>query len=334
MSSTNYAYQEPFQFIEVELKGEKRFFIEGFISTTDPDKSNEVLTLKAQQDIVDQCMNGTITMDVEHEEWYKEGRQQNKPSNTRIPVAKIVEAQIKGNGVWVKAEINKHSDRFDNVWGSIKEGFLHSFSVAFYPMAAVTKNVSGQILKFIDALSLVNVTLTGSPINASAKFTPVMKAALRNMPTQGETKMEETKIEAPVAAVKAEPVVQAEAPVAPVIKSDFSSDFAALNAKIDSLIKALTPEKKSEDKAEEVKNENAVPAVETPTTLAHGGQNPHVKAVDETTVSDIKALQAEVAALKAEMAVPVIKGMGPASDPAQLAKQSQVELKKSVLDYI
>jgi phage head maturation protease len=335
MSNQSYAYQQPFTFLEVELKGEKKYFIEGFISTTDPDLSNEVLTLKAQEDIVKQCLNNSITMDVEHEEWYKEGRVQNKPSNTRIPVAKIVHAEIKGNGVWVKAEINQHSDRFKNIWGSVKEGFLHSFSVAFYPLAAVTKTVGNQVMRFIDSLSLVNVTLTGSPVNPNATFTPVMKAALLNMPAQGEIKMEETKIEAPVAAVKAEPVAEVIAAPVAEIKADFSADFATMKSEFEALKKAFESLKaeKDEKKEEGAENENKVPEAEEKSLGVHGGQNPHVKASEEVMAS-VKALQEEVASLKAEMAKPVIKGIGPETKVAELTKQAQIELKKSVLDYI
>jgi hypothetical protein len=338
MAQDSYSYQQPFQFSEIELKGEKRYFVEGFISTSDPDLSNEVITREGLADMVQQCNERAITMDVEHEEWYEGGQVQNKPANARIPVAKIIKAELRNNGVWVKAEINRNSDRFKNIWGSVQEGFLHSFSVAFYPLRAVTKKVGNQVLKFIDSLSLVNVTLTGSPVNPNATFTPVMKAAMNAMPAIGENTMEENKVEAPVAEIKAAPVVAEVAPVVAEIKSD---SFEAVRKDLESMKKDLEAMKKSleekkEDKAEEsgeAKDENKVPAVEEKALDVHGGQNPHVKA-DAEMVSSIKALQEEVAELKAKLAEPVIKGIGPQTKVEDLTKQAQIDTAKSVLDYI
>ena len=214
----NFNFQtEQFNYSVVTLKGEKKHYIEGYISTIDADSYNEVVTLKGQQEILEQIQNKVITMDVEHEEWYDENNQMlDKPRNEKIPVAKIVGAELKSRGVWVKAEINAHGDRFKNIWGSIKDGFLHSFSVAFYPIRAVTKAIDGIERTFIDALELINVTLTGSPVNTNATFKPVMKAALKS---EGITMSEETKTEQPAQEeVKAEEPVQEEKTVTEEVK--------------------------------------------------------------------------------------------------------------------
>ena len=185
-----YNYLETFTWTEATIKGKKRFFVEGYISTTDLDESNEVVTLKAQQDIVEQVRGRVITMDVEHEEWLDEnGDVLNKPKNMKVPVAKIVEAELKDKGTWVKAEINQDSGSFKTIWNSIKNSFLHAFSIGFYPVEAVTKSINGNIVKFIDKINLINVTLTGSPVNTNATFRPVMKAVLKNM--NGESNMVE-----------------------------------------------------------------------------------------------------------------------------------------------
>jgi phage head maturation protease len=102
-----------------------------------------------------------ITMDLEHEEWYSnDGKILAKPKNEKIPVAKIVHAELRPQGVWVKAQINTNLRSFNELWGSIKDGFLKAFSVAFYPIQK-----TGNIIK---SLNLVNVTLTGSPVNPNA----------------------------------------------------------------------------------------------------------------------------------------------------------------------
>jgi phage head maturation protease len=344
MANRSFHYQQPFQFSEIELKGEKKYFIEGYISTTDPDLSNEVVTRDAQRDIVSQCLKHIITMDVEHEEFYKDGQVTGKPQNLRIPVAKIVEAELRDSGVWVKAEINQASDRFQNIWGSIKGGFLHSFSIAFYPLKAVTKNIGNQVLKFIDSLSLINVTLTGSPVNPNASFAPVMKAVMIGMSTvpepKGETMSEEQPKPVDPAPVPAPVVEPTPAPAAPEVKAEtfvstkdfdaFKKDFDTMKQEVESM-KAAKKDVDADDK-DKAKDENAVPAVDQKDTSVLGGLNTNVKAQDP--VVDVKALQAEIAELKAKLAEPVIKGFGPNGKPEDFAKQTQVPQMKSVLDAI
>ena len=326
-----FAYQQGFEFTEVILKGEPRYFIEGYISTTDPDKANEVLTDSAQDELVRQCLEQQITLDIDHEEWYDDaGKQLGAPKNSRIPVAKIVEAKRRDNGVWVRCEINKHSDRFDKVWNSIKEKFLHSFSVAFYPISGVVKKVGGQFIKFIDNLQLVNVTLTGSPINPNATFVPVMKAALKSVPATEVKSMEEIKQEpsvadAPVSVpeVKVEEV-KTEQPVAePAVEPsaelksetmDYKKAYEDLKAEF---AKFKSDHESTESKEEEKKEHEA----ETKSVVAPlGGQNVNVKAEDAS--AQLKSLQDEVASLKAKLAQPLHKGLGP-----QVNEQATASLK-------
>ena len=62
-------------------------------------------------------------MDIGHSEWVDDsGRQHDdmKPRSNTIPVAKIIKAERRGNGTWIKAQLNKHSPKFAEIWGSIK----------------------------------------------------------------------------------------------------------------------------------------------------------------------------------------------------------------------
>jgi phage head maturation protease len=202
----NYSINDGFLWSEVNLKGEKQFFIEGYASTIDQDKAGEILEFSAQEDIFKQVQNENITMDIEHEEWYSnDGKVLQRPKNEKIPVAKIVSAELRPRGVWVKAQINTNLRSFNEVWGSIKDGFLKAFSVAFYPVQKV-----GGIIKH---LNLVNITLTGSPVNPQATFAVSMKSAAAWMDTleipKEEIKMvEEIKTEV-APEIKAEPVAVA-----------------------------------------------------------------------------------------------------------------------------
>jgi hypothetical protein len=186
-TKNNFAFiSNTFTSEEVILKGEKKYFVEGFISTTDEDLVGDIVTSEGQDDLVKQLLGREITLDLEHEEWYdSSGNRLEKPKNQLIPVAKIVKAERRTepkNGTWVKAELNSNlGNKFKSVWGSIQDGFLRAFSIAFYPVEAVSKKIDGVIKTFISKLNLVNVTLTGSPMLPEATFVPVMKAALKSL---------------------------------------------------------------------------------------------------------------------------------------------------------
>lgn len=306
-----YTYQtENFKYTEVELKGKKRYFVEGFVSTIDPDSANEIVTDSAQKDIYNDIQENTITMDLEHEEWISEdGQVLEKPANNKVPVAKIVDSKLMTRGVWAKAEINSNSSRFQEIWGSIKDGFLHSFSIAFYPLKAVTREINGQAMRFIENLRLVNVTLTGSPVNTNATFNPVMKAVLKNMEASDmteEPKQEQPKTEEPQQPAEPVPAPEAEPkPAEPVV--DDKIDEA--KKEIEELKKTLE-EQKTVLETEKKELEDAKAAFETKKLEQE-------KVIDEkinSPLSNIKSLKSEIARLsstvadlKAEMEAPVMK---------------------------
>jgi phage head maturation protease len=336
-----------FQWVEAEIKGQKKCFVEGYISTIDADDYNEVVTMHAQEKILKACLNQTITMDVEHDEFIEGNQVLAKPKNTKIPVAKIVEATMKAKGVWVKAEINQDSGAFKKVWGSIKNNFLHSFSIAFAPLKAITKSVNGVATKFIDDLNLINVTLTGSPVNTNATFVPVMKAAIKSM---DNTMVEENNnIEATpeVAPTPVEQVVALDAPiVAPIVEgaeaasvlADAQPDERVIT--VDDLVNAAT--KLAEDKATHEKTvadwnlahpiasvEVAPVEINTDDILA----NPmsQIKSKD----LEIKQLKEQNAGLKARLATPILKSKIPnvVDVKSALLKANEIRA-KTALDYI
>lgn len=187
---------------EVILKGKKKYIVKGFVSTTDPDSDLEIVTEEAQDSMVAQMKESTITFDIGHDSWIDDnGDQLQRPKN-QLPVAKVIKAERRKspkNGVYVEAELNTNHPEFKTIWSSIKEGFLHAFSIAFYPLEAVKKVVKGMTHNFIKALNLINITLTGNPVNKSATFVPAMKAAMMklkqekgdNMPEEVEKPVEE-----------------------------------------------------------------------------------------------------------------------------------------------
>ena len=176
-----YNYNIQFEPQEIITKSKKKYLIKGYFSTIDEDLSNEVLTEEAQKDILAQVKGRTITLDAEHEVYYdKSGKPLNKPTSN-IPIGKVIDAELTTKGVFGTVEINESSPRFKNIWDSIKGGYLHSFSVAFYPVEAVKKKIGDAFKSFVNKLNLINITLTGTPMNPNATFTPVMKSAIHLM---------------------------------------------------------------------------------------------------------------------------------------------------------
>lgn len=284
----NFDLRENFNHYEVDIKGSKKYYVEGYASTVDRDLAGEVISESAQRDIYNQMLNQNITLDVEHEEWYNDdGQVLPRPKNEKIPVAKIVDARLDQKGVWVKAEINQNLYSFNQVWGSIRDGFLKAFSVAFYPVQR-----AGNIIK---SLNLVNVTLTGSPVNPNATFTATMKSALAYMKTlEEDNKMAEEKPEEKCSAeVKAEDKFECKE-----CHKDFDSK-EALDKHYEEEHKS-EPDKKAEDeKKEDKKHEDAE------TKEEEKKEHAEMKSLRE----EVTALKQEVVDLKAKLEKPVMKSV-------------------------
>ena len=177
MEPRTFTYISEFEPVQVITKGEKHYYLEGYFSTIDKDLSLETVTKSAQMDILDQVMNRTITVDAEHEVFYDDkGNPKYKPSSA-ISLGKVVYAEMRTKGVWGKVELNPHIERFENIWKSALKGFVNAFSVAFIPLQAVKKKVNGIMESFVERLNLVNITITGNPMNPAAGFIPTMKSA-------------------------------------------------------------------------------------------------------------------------------------------------------------
>ena len=182
--------QEPYKFITdtltfstTELKGEKQAYVTGYISVPDVDLFNDLVTIKALKSMLQQIEKSTITIDYEHEVF--------RDDNSILPVAKIVEARVDDKGLWIKAILNKNSPKYKSLWGSIKDGFINAFSIAFQPLKTVKKSIGGTDVRLIEELKLLNVAFTGAPVNEGARMTgfgmkSVMLKAISDSEIKGE----------------------------------------------------------------------------------------------------------------------------------------------------
>ena len=170
-------------FTVLKSKEGKKYYVTGYISTSDIDIYNDLVTPNGLKSMLKQINESVITLDYEHENF--------RDDETILPVGRIVEAELDEKGLWVKCELNSNSPKFKNLWGSIKDGFVNSFSIAFQPLKTVTKKVKDADVRLIEDLKLLNVALTGIPVNKSAVMTDfgmksVMQKAIAESEDYGE----------------------------------------------------------------------------------------------------------------------------------------------------
>lgn len=147
----------------IGLKGEKQSYVTGYISVPEIDLYNDLITPAAMKSMLVQITSKTIMLDYEHEAW--------RDDNTILPVGKIIEAKVDERGLFVKCKLNSNSPKYKALWGSIKDGFLNAFSIAFKPLKVVEKTLGDTKVRLIEDLELLNVALTGTPVNQGAVMT-------------------------------------------------------------------------------------------------------------------------------------------------------------------
>jgi HK97 family phage prohead protease len=174
---------------KLELKSENGdFFVEGYISTSDIDLVNDIVTKACLFDMAEQMKQRTIKFDVEHESFRGKSNLEKEINKTTIPVAKVEDFLMDKKGLKVRAKLNKHSKRFNEVKGSIEEGFLDAFSIAYIPVKALIKNREGMEIRLLDKINLLNVAFTGNPVNTEARMTNVFAKSLEFLKDQEKAK--------------------------------------------------------------------------------------------------------------------------------------------------
>jgi HK97 family phage prohead protease len=175
---------EGFKSETIEIKDGKKYFITGYISTKDRDIYNDIVTENCLNSMLQQINFKNIKLDFEHEAW----REENPAIN---PVGKIIEATKDEKGIFIKAQLNSNHSRFKEVWGSIKDGFLDAFSIAYKATNYSHKVIDGVKSRLLDGVELLNVALTGNPVNPACKMANVFMKSLE------ENKMTDEDVKAP-----------------------------------------------------------------------------------------------------------------------------------------
>jgi HK97 family phage prohead protease len=204
----------PFTFFtdEVQCKSEgegegQKFYVEGYAATSDIDRFNEMVTESCMKSMLDQIKGATLSikLDNDHETWRdpKNGRMRYEPQI--VPAGRIVDARVDLKGLYIKAEMNKHLPGFKSLWGSLQDKFVDSFSIAYDVLKVSTKSIGGKVIKLLENVKLLNIALTGNPVNPGARITAVMAKSLTMTDVTEDDTMTEEHIE-PVASAITAPI--------------------------------------------------------------------------------------------------------------------------------
>jgi len=167
-----------FKLVEIKSNGDKEYYIEGHVSTIDPDFVNDIVDKQGQIATNRDLQNYDITMDEDHDEWRDpiSGEVYDGKKN-KLPIAKVVSSKVDELGTWTRVLMNKHHPNFEqHILPSIKKGFLHSFSIAYKPIKSFKKVIDGTTYRIIQDLKIGNVAITGNPVNKNAKFNLALKS--------------------------------------------------------------------------------------------------------------------------------------------------------------
>lgn len=185
----------PQQFIlnkrfDIEIKGEKEVFLTGDISTTVPDMVNDVVSLKCLKSQLAQLKDRSIKLDVEHANFTGDSHEEIELNKAKVPAgkilpvdAKIVDIKHEGKtyqALRVKSKLNPHDKGFVQTKGNVVDGFLDAYSIAYIPTQVGSTVMEGKTLRVLDDVNLLNVALTGTPINSTASNKEVEVKALNS----------------------------------------------------------------------------------------------------------------------------------------------------------
>lgn len=183
-----FVFTNELKFFEIEEKGNKRFFVKGAFSSTDLDLVNDICTQNCLESMVSQIKSGNIKLDWEHEAFTGDSQESLQINKARQPLAKAISAEINGTFAEATWELNDNYKKFDtkgdvvldfkSIKSDIQRGFLTGFSIAYVPTKVGFKNVGGERIRLLDDVNLLNVALTGSPINTAAQVRGVFMKSM------------------------------------------------------------------------------------------------------------------------------------------------------------
>lgn len=192
-------YSDSLEYKSVATKEGTKYFIKGHVSTPDLDLVDDIVSNECLDDMNRQAEDHVLKLDFEHEAFLGKTELEMDVAKTKSPLGKCTQTlrDTKGlvmewemNPNWVKLDSdNKVVKDFSQAWQEIKGGFLDAFSIAFIPVESETREISGTVVRVLKAIKLLNVALTGNPVNTKARLSDIVTKSLDAL----ESKMVEKK---------------------------------------------------------------------------------------------------------------------------------------------
>lgn len=315
------------------------FYITGYASTNDLDLVNDIVTETAFQSMASQMKDRNIKIDYEHESLRGNTLEEQEISKTREPLGKIVDFKPMKDKIQITAKMNPQWKKFDTqgnvtkdfneIKKSVEQGYLDAFSIAFYPIeqktSFVTKN--GEEIRQLQDLKLVNVALTGNPVNTNAKVISFGQAVAKSLQWVKELKGKSPESKPFAGYTNMEECIKKNSdkkdPKAYCVTIMNKTEGKSNDEIIENLIlevtelksckeeKKMTEQKSDSEKKEEIQvAEKAEPVVEQKSVTLDEFKN---KMAEFENKLEVKSK--EIAELKAKLAEPFMKGK--MSEPEQ-----------------
>jgi outer membrane murein-binding lipoprotein Lpp len=193
-----------------EKAKKQRYMVGGYISTGDLDLVNDIATEDCRRDLSAQFKGRKIKLDYDHETIRADRNQDEFDSRlnlTKPVLGKAVSEENDGVGNMVWFELNPNWKKFDlqgnvtmdfkSVWEDIENGYYDAFSIAYVPTKTRMMAKGGSQIRLLDKVNLINVALTGNPVNPAARmmdFRTVMAKSLEYMKEKEDGNMQDTDV--------------------------------------------------------------------------------------------------------------------------------------------
>lgn len=187
-------YSDKLSYKAVDTPKGKEYYLKGYITTGDLDLVNDIVTKDCMGSMFSQFDTRSIKLDFNHETLRGKSKEEAEINKTTMPLGKFVGKDRDAKGIEITWKLNPTWRKFDekgnivmdfkDVWQNCEEGFYDAFSIAYVPTQSRVMEREGKSVRLLDNMNLLNVALTGNPINPGASMTAVMAKSLEYLNEQ------------------------------------------------------------------------------------------------------------------------------------------------------
>ena len=176
----------PFNVRIEEKGGVQEVHLDGFISTTDQDLVDDIVTKNCLESMKNQIIDRNLKLDIEHEAFRGDTPEEKELNKTKIPAGRMYDAVVETigaarYGLRVKSMLNNFNKDFKNIKGNVITKMLDAYSIAFIPTKTSEKVIKGKMVRFLEDVILLNVGMTGNPINTNSKNRDIFMKAINSL---------------------------------------------------------------------------------------------------------------------------------------------------------